>query len=257
MPSLSIVTCTFNAAENLPRTLESVSAQDCRDIEHIIIDGKSSDSTPEIIEEYKRSAARGGGRKITVVSEKDDGLYDAMNKGLSLAAGDYVVFVNAGDTFPDSRTASDVLSAAAARETLPGVVYGDTDIVDGQGCFVRHRRLRPGKELSWKDFRWGMLVCHQAFYALTEIARRTPYSTRYRYSADVDWCIRVMKEAEREGREILPAGRVTACYLAGGMTTAHHKASLMERFLVMRRHYGLPSTVLSHAWFVIRALVRR
>lgn len=257
-PIISVITCTFNAAPVLRRTLQSVLAQDLDAVEHIIVDGQSTDGTPEIISSYEKDNLARGNHKIVKTVGRDAGLYDAMNKGLRIASGNYIVFINAGDTFPDSRTLSDVAAAINGEKPLPGVLFGDTDIVDADGKFVRHRRLRvAGKTLSWRDFRWGMLVCHQAFYALASIARETFYDTQFRYSADVDWCIRVMKQSEREGRRIVNVGRVVANYLAGGMSTAHHKASLRERFLVMRRHYGLITTVLCHAWFAVRAIFKR
>jgi hypothetical protein len=97
-----------------------------------------------------------------------------------------------------------------------------------------------------------MLVCHQAFYARADIAGSVPYDRRYRYSADVDWCIRVMKEAEKRRLPLKNAEAVVADYLEEGQTTLHHRDSLKERFDVMRRHYGLFSTVVMHIWFVFR-----
>jgi hypothetical protein len=101
-----------------------------------------------------------------------------------------------------------------------------------------------------------MLVCHQAFYALTAIAKDIPYDLRYRYSADVDWCIKVMKEAERRDLPLVNTHTVVANYLEEGQTTIHHRASLKERFDVMRRHYGLISTVFMHLWFAIRQVFK-
>ncbi|MCD8282810.1 MAG: glycosyltransferase [Prevotella sp.] len=258
MTTFTVITCTYNAAATVERTLASVMEQDCRDVEHIIIDGCSQDETVNLAQTYKQeSDKRGTGHKVKIISERDNGLYDAMNKGISLAGGEYIVYINAGDTFPDRHTLSSVAALAESPAVLPGVIYGDTDIVDNDGNFVRHRRLHPGENLSWRDYRRGMLVCHQAFYALTSIAKHTPYNLEYRYSADVDWCIRVLKAAEREGRETVYARRVVANYLSGGMTTSNHRASLAERFRVMRRHYGWVVTVANHIWFVVRAVIRR
>jgi hypothetical protein len=97
-----------------------------------------------------------------------------------------------------------------------------------------------------------MLVCHQAFYARTDIAKNLQYDTRYRFSADVDWCIRVMREAERMNLPLVPVGIVTANYLEEGQTTQNHRASLIERFRVMCRHYGFFRTVALHFWFLVR-----
>ena len=99
-----------------------------------------------------------------------------------------------------------------------------------------------------------MLVCHQAFYALTTLAKDNPYNLNYRFSADVDWCIRVMKEAERRHLTLKNVDEVVVNYLDGGMTEKNHRASLRERFSVMRRHYGLPLTLIMHVWFAVRQL---
>ena len=108
---------------------------------------------------------------MTVLSEPDRGLYDAMNKGIRLATGDYIVFLNAGDTLPAPDTLCRVAEVAAAKSVMPGVIYGETDIVDDQGRFVRHRRLSPPRQLHWQSFRQGMVVCHQAFYARIDFAK--------------------------------------------------------------------------------------
>ena len=98
-----------------------------------------------------------------------------------------------------------------------------------------------------------MLVCHQAFYARTDLARNNPYDLRYRLSADVDWCIRVMKEAEKHHLPLRNVHAVVVNYLAGGMSVKNHRASLVERFRLMTHHYGLLNTIIMHGWFVIRA----
>lgn len=255
---ISVITCTYNAAASLQRTLDSVGCQTYPAIEHLIIDGASTDNTLALAEAYRQAQSSDKSRRVLVTSEPDKGLYDAMNKGLQKATGDYVLFLNAGDTFPSSETLADVCRAAEASlkstGSLPAVLYGDTDIVDGNGHRLRSRRLRPPKHLSWLSFRQGMVVCHQAFYVRTDLARETPYDLRYRFSADVDWCIRVMKHAKRQQLELRNLNQVVACYLEEGMTTRHHRESLVERFRVMTRHYGLLVTAGMHLWFVVRAL---
>lgn len=253
----TVVTCTYNAAQVLQTTLDSVRRQTWRNVEHIIMDGRSADSTVSVAEAYKaESDACGCGHEVIVVSEPDKGLYDAMNKSLRRATGDYVVFLNAGDAYPSSSTLEDIAASVKPGEELPAVLYGDTDLVDINGQFVAHRRLTPPERLTWRSFRHGMLVCHQAFYARTDIARSEPYDLQYRYSADVDWCIRIMKRAARERLELRRVNKVLVNYLAEGMTTANHRASLKERFRVMCVHYGTLSTVLMHLWFAVRALIR-
>lgn len=254
MIRFSIITCTYHAAQVVERTLDSVMAQTYHHVEHLIIDGASKDATMQLVREYQKdSAAEENDHEIVVVSEPDRGLYDAMNKGIGLATGDYLVFLNAGDVFPSDDTLELIAGSVGDGEALPGVLYGDTDIVDDEGRFLRHRRLSPPQEgLSWRSFSNGMLVCHQAFYARTDLAKRNLYDLSYRFSADVDWCIRVMKEAERENLSLKHVGFVVANYLDGGLTTKNHRASLKERFHIMRHHYGLPLTLWKHFLFLFR-----
>ena len=257
MIRLTYVTITYNAANVLQRTLDSVLRQDYPEIAHLIIDGASTDATLQLVDEYiERSNAAENGHRIQVISEPDKGIYDAMNKGLRSIVGDYVCFLNAGDFLPAADTASRIAEKVAQLDSLPAVLYGDTDIVDGEGRFLYHRRLSPPEQLSWKSFRQGMLVCHQAFYARTDFAIATPYDMQYRYSADVDWCIRVMKAAAKENVPLLNLKMVVANYTEEGQTTLHHRESLWERYHVMEHHYGRIQTFLLHCWFAVRSVFK-
>ena len=262
MIRFTVVTITYNAEAVLQRTLDSVFAQNYKGVEHLIIDGASKDHTLVLVEAYKQKSDESETEhKVIIQSEPDHGIYDAMNKGLTQASGDYIVFMNAGDCFPQADTLEQVVHRCKLTELptaeLPGVLYGNTDVVDGDGHYLHPRRLQPPAKLTWRSFRQGMLVCHQAFYARTDIAKNLQYDTRYRFSADVDWCIRVMRETERMGLPLYNIGMVVANYLDEGATTKNHKASLRERYLVMQRHYGVVQTFLLHCWFVVRAIVRR
>lgn len=256
MIRFSIVTITYNAARVLKPTTDSVLMQSYADVEHLIIDGASADDTLKMAEVYKKTSDEAGnGHEVRILSEPDKGIYDAMQKGLDMATGDYICFLNAGDRLPDPDTLL-MIADKIDLDHKPGVIYGETDVVDESGAFLYHRRLAAPERLSWKSFRQGMLVCHQAFYAQTAIAKETPYNQRYRYSADVDWCIRVMKEAEKRKLPLVNTHAVVAHYLEEGQTTLHHRASLKERFDVMRHHYGLFSTIFMHLWFVVRQFIK-
>ena len=239
-PKFSIITVTYNAEKVLEDTIQSVIFQTYRNVEYIIVDGASKDHTLEIVNKYHN-------RINKVISEPDKGLYDAMNKGIQLATGDYLCFLNAGDKFHDSETLQKVVHTLKGQE-LPDVIYGETAIVDEEGHFLHMRRLSTPAHLNWKSFKQGMLVCHQAFFVNRELAINHLYDLQYRFSADFDWCIRIMKKAK-----CLHNTRLTLIdYLNEGMTTKNHKASLKERFCIMAKHYGLISTILHHGWFVIR-----
>jgi glycosyltransferase involved in cell wall biosynthesis len=244
-PVFSIITCTFNAEKVIEKTILSVLEQKTSypNIEHIIVDGASKDSTMHIVEKYKDQLAK-------VVSERDKGLYDAMNKGIKMATGDYLCFINAGDRFHEADTLKKVAESIDG-DTLPDLLYGETAIVDDNDQFLYLRRLRAPEKLSWKSFKDGMLVCHQSFYPKRTI---TPaYDLHYRYSADFDWCIRIMKQSETLHNTHL----VLIDYLNEGMTTKNRRASLWERFHIMEHHYGLFSTVMHHIKFIFRLLFLR
>lgn len=258
MVVFSIITCTYNAESVLQRTLDSVLEQTYSHVEHIIVDGASTDATLDMVEAYKqKSDAEDWCHEVRVKSEPDRGLYDAMNKGIQRATGQYVLFLNAGDTFPSADTLELVAESVGEGEEPPAVLYGDTDVVDNDGHFLRHRRLSPPRRLTWRSFMKGMLVCHQAFYARTDLAKATPYNLHYRFSADVDWCIRIMRLARRRRLPMRNVGAVVVNFLDGGMTTTNHRASLKERFHVMAHHYGFVPTVIMHAWFVVRSLFKK
>lgn len=273
---ITVATVTWNPGPLLERTLTSVEEQTHPLVQHVIVDGRSSDQTLTLIRQYQE---RNGidnrpAHEITLLSEPDHGLYDAMNKALLLATGDYIVFLNAGDKFhsPDTlalvaRTAAahvgddvdapDADVAAEGHRLLPAVVYGHTDIVDDNGAFLRPRHLAPPADLTWRSFKDGMLVCHQAFYARTDIAKRTPYNLRYRFSADYDWCIRILQEGARLSLPNANANAVLADYLEGGMTVKNHRRSLLERYRIMVAHYGATTAFTQHLSFIFRALKRK
>lgn len=261
MIKFTIATVCYNAGGLLQRTIASVEAQDYAAVEHLIIDGNSRDETLAHIHHYQERNSRSAVQhEIVCRSEPDEGLYDAMNKALGLATGHYILFLNAGDTFHSKSTLSEIAAQIgdSDRHDLPAVIYGHTDIVDEEGRFLRHRRLEPPEVLTWKSFKNGMLVCHQAFFARTDIARQTPYDREhYRFSADFDWCIRIMKVGARRRLELHNTHLVIADYLAEGMTTKNHKASLLERYDIMGRHYGRLTALFQHVWFAIRSVLKK
>lgn len=238
----SIITICYNAAATIERTIRSVVSQTYQDVEYIIVDGASKDDTLTIINRYKDNISK-------VLSERDKGLYDAMNKGISMATGDYLCFLNAGDCFHAEDTLQRMVDTLHGEQ--PDVIYGETALVDDAGTFLRMRRLSAPEKLTWKSFKKGMLVCHQAFFAKRSLVE--PYDLSYRFSADFDWCVRIMKKSSRLHNTHL----TVVDYLSEGLTTQNHKASLKERFRIMVKHYGWVSTLAHHAWFVWRAIWKR
>lgn len=154
-PKFSVITVTYNAEKVLEDTVQSVISQTYHHVEYIIIDGASKDGTLEIVNRYRD-------RIHQLVSEPDKGLYDAMNKGIALATGDYLCFLNAGDSFHEDDTLQKMVHSINGNE-LPDILYGETALVDAERHFLRMRRLSAPETLNWKSFKQGMLVCHQLF----------------------------------------------------------------------------------------------
>lgn len=258
LPTVTVVTVTYNAERTLPRTLESVAEQAYPHVEHLIVDGCSKDRTMEQIHRYV-DGNTGKTHVIQVIREPDRGLYDAMNKALEHATGRYIVFLNAGDRLHEADTLQRLFAPLSQMPCgeWPAILYGETDCVDGEGRFLRHRRLQAPETLGWKDFRWGMLVCHQSFYVRTDLARKVPYDLKYRFSADYDWCIRLLKQTARSRQPVCNSHLILTDYLSEGLTTQNHQASLWERFRIMARHYGWLATLAQHAWFVVRAVLKK
>lgn len=246
MKTISIITVTFNAADTIKRTLDSIAAQTCRDFEHVIIDGGSTDGTMEAVNAYKDGNP---GIQVVAVSESDKGLYDAMNKAIGLAQGEYIIWLNAGDAFaaPDS-----LARMAVAAQSHPDVIYGQTQLVNSERQVVGMRHLSAPEHLTVDSFKQGMLVCHQAFVARREIMPQ--YDMQYRFSADYDWCIRVLQVSKHN---FYLGDAPVISFLNEGMTGRNHKASLKERYRVMCHYYGTLPTMARHLGFALRHLRRK
>jgi len=231
-PILSVITIVYNNVSDIERTMLSVLNQTYTGIEYVVVDGLSNDGTLEIIKKYESRIAK-------LISEKDEGIYDAMNKGLALATGDYVIFMNSGDEFYDADTVATVFAAGEDAD----IYYGETEMINAEGQSLGQRRHKAPKQFTWRSFKFGMSVSHQAIYIKRSLLE--PYDRRYQLSADIDWIIRAAKKAKK----IVNVNRYVAKYLVGGMSKKKHRQSLEERFDIMKRHYGLVPTVLNH--FVI------
>lgn len=242
IPLFTIITVTYNAATTLPATLQSVKEQTFRDFEMIVKDGCSSDATVAL-------AGDAGIPEMKIVVERDKSIYDAMNQAMDMTSGEYLIFLNAGDSFHSPDTLAQIAEAIKAN-SKPGIVYGQTDIVDSERRRLGERHLRAPERLELSSFKIGMTVCHQAFIALRKITGL--YDLTYRYSADYDWCIRALQHSKKN----VYIDRVIIDYLDEGVTTAHRGASLRERFRIMCRYYGIIPTMLRHIGFAGRFLRR-
>lgn len=242
-PLFSIITVTFNAVAVLERTIRSVAQQTFQNIEYLIVDGASTDGTLDMVRQFE-------GVITTWESAPDDGIYDAMNKGLRLAKGRYVLFLNAGDVL-FSDTVLENLAQLASDEV--DVLYGETMLQDlagnnlGTRTDLTTRKLPP--QLDWQSFRLGMTVSHQSFIARRAIA---PAYLQHNLAADIDWCIRCLKKS----RKVVHAHQIISGFLEGGFSKQHQRQSLIDRFQVMRTHYGLADTIWCHLQFILRIVGR-
>lgn len=243
-PLFSIITVCYNAADTIERTLKSVDNQSFRDYEHLVLDGASTDGTQSIVGKYSNGLR-------SLYSEPDNGIYDAMNKGMSKASGEYLIFLNAGDAFHDAEVLADYARLIQSNHE-PAVVYGQTNLVDREGNYLGPRHLKAPNELTLASFADGMMVCHQAFVVLRRIA--PGFNPRYSFSSDYEWCVKCLQHA----RHTYGLGdRVTVDYLAEGTTTRNHFRSLRERFWIMCKYYGPVPTFFRHFRFAWRGLLRK
>lgn len=228
-PKLSVITIVYNNVRDIERTLLSVLDQSYPNIEYIVIDGASTDGTREVLKKYESRLSK-------LVSEKDKGIYDAMNKGLALAQGDYVLFMNSGDEI----YAADTVEKVFASEPEADIYYGETEMYDETWKSLGQRRHKAPADFSWKHFKYGMSISHQAIYirrSLTDM-----YDMHYKLSSDIDWILKAAKRAKK----IVNTRMYVAKYLVGGMSKKRHRQSLIERFHIFSKHYGLIPNLFNH-----------
>ncbi|WP_259068424.1 glycosyltransferase family 2 protein [Mucilaginibacter sp. X4EP1] len=228
-PTLSVITVVYNNVRDIERTMLSVINQTYSSIEYIIIDGLSNDGTLDVINKYKNKVSQ-------FISEKDAGIYDAMNKGLAMATGDYVIFMNSGDEFYEAETVEQVF----ATHNNADIYYGETEMINDEGRSLGQRRHKAPGQFTWRGFKYGMSISHQAIYIRRSLTET--YDSRYQLSADIDWIIHAAKKATT----VVNVNRYVAKYLVGGMSKNKHRQSLLERFDIMKRYYGLVPTVFNH-----------
>lgn len=241
---LSIITVTFNAAKVIDATLESLARQEDKNFEYIVIDGLSTDGTLDKIASYDIV-------NMSILSERDNGIYDAMNKGLQRAKGKFVLFLNAGDAFHDTKV-TERFRRAFEENPGAGVIYGQTVLVDAQRRFIAPRHLTAPENLTFQSFSNGMVVCHQAFFARRDLA--LPFNLKYRFSADYEWCLHIL---EKSSYNVYLGKTPVIDYLNEGTTVDNRMASLKERYKIMCHNYGSIPTMLRHVKFLTRSIFRK
>ncbi len=240
-PKISIITIVYNGVDLLEGTIQSVASQSYSNIEYLIIDGGSKDGTLDLIHKHGETISKW-------ISEPDKGLYDAMNKGLKLATGDFVWFMNAGDHIlkPDT-----VEKMVAACQPNTDIIYGEVMLVNEerqyQGTRSELTTQKLPAQLNWKSLNKGMVVCHQGFLPKRSLA---PSYLLDNLSADIDWVIQCLKEA----KVVTNTKLVVAEYLMGGISKQHHKQSLKDRYAILTQHYGFVPNLWNHFMIVLRSI---
>ncbi len=240
-PKISIITVVYNSREYIENTIKSVINQTYRNIEYIVVDGASTDGTLDILHKYSDKIT-------TLLSEKDEGLYYAMNKAINLATGDYLWFINSGDEIYSTETLSKIFEKIPENAQLPDVIYGETEIIDRNRQSLGMRRHEAPEKLTWKSLRFGMKVCHQSVLVNKRVV--FPYNTKYKYSSDFEWLIRALKKSQN----IYNSRLILSKFMEGGLTNQSLTAGLKERFKIMSKYYGIFSTSFIHIYLVTRLL---
>ena len=238
-PFLSIITVVYNNLPGLQFTFQSINSQTSTDFEWLVIDGGSTDGTQEWIAGLSCP-------NLIFYSEKDNGLYDAMNKGLKKAGGVYVWFMNSGDGIYSTDTIAELKRRAEGKDVL----YGETMLIDAQAVPIGIRsekttRVLP-RQMTKYSMIMGMVVCHQSFIPKRSIT--SAYQLKYRFSADIDWVISCLEKA----KHIHNCELILSNYLVGGLSAQNQQAGWKERWMIYQEHYGLIYTTFAHIYIVIR-----
>jgi glycosyltransferase involved in cell wall biosynthesis len=219
-PKISVVTISLNRRDELEATIKSVLAQSYPNIEYLIIDGGSVDGTAELIKQW-------GSRIQYWVSEKDGGIYDAMNKGVRVATGEWVIFMNAGDRFHDETVVAEIFAAP----------HDDTDLVYGHS-FVWYEREQIKRFLGAEPpaaLALGMNCSHQSLFTRRALLLERPFSVGPMVS-DYEFLVRM----HLDGRRFKLVDRVVSVWTNGGISDKNRMRSLFQRWEVASRSGLLP-----------------
>lgn len=236
MTQVSILTVAFNAENTISRTIESVLNQTYPSIEYIIIDGASKDDTVAVAEAYRQAFAEKG-YSYTVISEPDNGMYDALNKGAGLATGELVGQINADDWYePDAVESMVALYEAENYDAA----WGSLNMITPSGSFIKHAKI--GK--LWTTTHW----CHPGMFSKRETLLNFPYALESMYD-DFDYITAV----HCAGRKIVTVDRVIANFTFGGQSTKKSLKEAKRRVDVtygIYKKYGMSRLYYPHRWMV-------
>ena len=235
MPKISVVTVTFNSERTIEDTILSVRSQKDADCEHIIVDGGSSDGTLAMVERHRHHLG-------AVISEPDKGIYDAMNKGVALAKGKYLGFLNSDDYFASDHALAGIQAAFVAGGGAD-CVWGNIVYVDASG---RPRRIVDASWFRPALFKYAIMPPHPAFYARTDAIRAAGgFEPKYKIAGDFDLMVRLFQDPSFRGKHIDEL--VTVMRLAASAPKAWPRRASHHPSCSMR---SLRNGVSSRPWMV-------
>jgi glycosyltransferase involved in cell wall biosynthesis len=238
-PKISIITVVYNNRDCLSKTIESVRSQNYAYIEYILIDGGSTDGTLDIIKQNEDIIYKW-------ISEKDNGIYDAMNKGIKIATGDYIWFLNGGDMIYSNDTIQKIFSLSETAY----VFYGDTELFDEHGQSFGRRKLKtPPENLTWKNMIDGMIITHQSLIVKRSIIPE--YDLKYKHVADIDWTIKVLKSS----KEICNTHLILSKFLMGGYSRKNTIKSLFERWKILSKYFNIFHVIFNHIILAFKFII--
>ncbi len=237
-PMVSIVTVTYNAAQCIAETIESVLAQAYADYEYVFIDGKSGDETLSIIESYRECFANKGIQYV-VKSERDHGIYDAMNKGVHTAQGQWVLLLNAGDRLVDKNVLADVFSKDFSQAD---VLFGDVVLCDSE--YYKIAKAGPIETITQ-----NMPFCHQSIFVKQSVLLQYSFDTQYKLAADYDQLLRCYMD-DKVFRYV---DRLISVYDVSGVSEKNFRRTLTEQ-KVIRERLGLKTQ--EQIWYTILLRLR-
>ena len=222
LPKVSIITVVFNAKEDLKKTMQSVFSQTYNNIEYIIIDGGSTDGTVDVVESYKD-------RISYFKSEKDKGIYDAMNKGIEQATGEWLNFLNAGDMFVDSQVLEKIFKNPLDNVNL---IYGSIVVRDILGKDIA--TVQPKKFTKFNIVFWGTgTLCHQAMFVSSRIIGK--YALKYKLKGELNWYFDLLPKVKRFKIVDFPV----VVYSLGGTGEQNYRLNHLETIEVMFKQNGI------------------
>ncbi len=177
---ITIVTVCYNAEQTIEKTIQSVISQDYNEVEYLIIDGKSTDKTLEIVAKYRDIPY------MHVTSERDSGLYNAMNKGIGKATGEYILFLNSGDYFCDNTVLSDM-----AMELNADIVYGNVLRRKAEGEVLEKY---PGRYRVFWLLLQGRMMSHQVMFTKTDVMKKYGFDEKFKITADYNFLVKAKKD---------------------------------------------------------------